>query len=95
METESAITWKYPRVVLEGGESVGEFYSVALTKLVLPKGQYGSYPTKPVVPKPEKKTYGTGYPKAPKVLEHPKNIAVQGLIYCRYGAKLMSSKNKK
>ncbi|GJX01084.1 hypothetical protein Tco_0184997 [Tanacetum coccineum] len=59
------------------------------TKPVLPKGQYGSYPTKPVVPKPENKTYGKGYPKAPKVLEHPKNIAVQGLIYCKYGAKLL------
>ncbi|PWA80002.1 SUF system FeS cluster assembly, SufB [Artemisia annua] len=95
VETGSAITWKYPSVVLEGDEYVGEFYSVALTKPVLPKGQYGSYPTKPVVPKPENKTYGKGYPKAPKVLEHPKNIAVQGLIYCKYGAKLMSSKNKK
>ena len=31
METGSAITWKYPSVVLEGDESVGEFYSVALT----------------------------------------------------------------
>lgn len=59
------------------------------TKPVLPKGQYGSYPTKPVVPKPENKTYGKSHPKAPKVLEHPKNIAVQGLIYCKYGAKLL------
>lgn len=31
METGSAITWKYPSVVLEGDDSVGEFYSVALT----------------------------------------------------------------
>ncbi|KAK9665609.1 hypothetical protein RND81_14G123300 [Saponaria officinalis] len=31
VETGSAITWKYPSVVLEGDESVGEFYSVALT----------------------------------------------------------------
>ncbi|CAL5345723.1 unnamed protein product [Camellia sinensis] len=32
LETGSAITWKYPSVVLEGDDSVGEFYSVALTK---------------------------------------------------------------
>ncbi|XVF81174.1 hypothetical protein PTKIN_Ptkin15bG0135600 [Pterospermum kingtungense] len=32
VETGSAITWKYPSVVLEGDESVGEFYSVAVTK---------------------------------------------------------------
>jgi Fe-S cluster assembly protein SufB len=31
VETGSAITWKYPSVVLKGDESVGEFYSVALT----------------------------------------------------------------
>ena len=31
VETGSAITWKYPSVVLEGDRSVGEFYSVALT----------------------------------------------------------------
>ncbi len=31
METGSAITWKYPSVVLKGDNSVGEFYSVALT----------------------------------------------------------------
>ena len=31
METGSAITWKYPSVVLRGDNSVGEFYSVALT----------------------------------------------------------------
>ena len=31
METGSAITWKYPSVVLTGDNSVGEFYSVALT----------------------------------------------------------------
>ncbi|HMP16101.1 MAG TPA: SufD family Fe-S cluster assembly protein, partial [Gemmatales bacterium] len=31
-ETGSAITWKYPSVILQGNESVGEFYSVALTK---------------------------------------------------------------
>ena len=31
VETGSAITWKYPSVVLEGNGSVGEFYSVALT----------------------------------------------------------------
>lgn len=31
VETGSAITWKYPSVVLQGDDSVGEFYSVALT----------------------------------------------------------------
>ncbi len=31
VETGSAITWKYPSVLLEGDHSVGEFYSVALT----------------------------------------------------------------
>ncbi len=31
VETGSAITWKYPSVVLRGDGSVGEFYSVALT----------------------------------------------------------------
>ncbi|MGH7268336.1 MAG: Fe-S cluster assembly protein SufB [Candidatus Rokuibacteriota bacterium] len=30
VETGSAITWKYPSVILQGDESVGEFYSVAL-----------------------------------------------------------------
>ncbi len=32
VETGSAITWKYPSCVLKGDESVGEFYSVALTR---------------------------------------------------------------
>jgi Fe-S cluster assembly protein SufB len=32
VETGSAITWKYPSVILRGDNSVGEFYSVALTK---------------------------------------------------------------
>src|SRR5512145_3301836 len=31
VETGSAITWKYPSVILQGDDSVGEFYSVALT----------------------------------------------------------------
>lgn len=31
IETGSAITWKYPSVILLGDDSVGEFYSVALT----------------------------------------------------------------
>ena len=31
VETGSAITWKYPSVLLEGDRSTGEFYSVALT----------------------------------------------------------------
>ncbi len=32
VETGSAITWKYPGVILQGDDSVAEFYSVALTK---------------------------------------------------------------
>lgn len=32
VETGSAITWKYPSCILAGENSVGEFYSVALTK---------------------------------------------------------------
>ncbi|MCB0718332.1 MAG: Fe-S cluster assembly protein SufB [Bacteroidetes bacterium] len=32
LETGSAITWKYPSVILKGNDSVGEFYSVAFTK---------------------------------------------------------------
>src|SRR5690554_4698453 len=32
VETGSAITWKYPSVILQGDHSVGEFYSVALTR---------------------------------------------------------------
>lgn len=31
VETGSAITWKYPSCILKGDESIGEFYSVALT----------------------------------------------------------------
>jgi len=31
VETGSAITWKYPSCILEGDDSTGEFYSVALT----------------------------------------------------------------
>lgn len=31
LETGSAITWKYPSCILEGDESTGEFYSVAVT----------------------------------------------------------------
>ncbi len=33
VETGSAITWKYPSVILQGDDSVGEFYSVALSNL--------------------------------------------------------------
>ncbi len=33
VETGSAITWKYPSCVLRGDESVGEFHSVALTRM--------------------------------------------------------------
>jgi Fe-S cluster assembly protein SufB len=32
VETGSAITWKYPSCILKGDNSVGEFYSVAVTK---------------------------------------------------------------
>lgn len=31
VETGSAITWKYPSVILKGDNSVGEFYSIAVT----------------------------------------------------------------
>ncbi|WMY96199.1 MAG: Fe-S cluster assembly protein SufB [Arsenophonus sp.] len=33
-ETGSAITWKYPSVILQGDNSVGEFFSVALTNSI-------------------------------------------------------------
>lgn len=33
VETGSAITWKYPSVILQGDDSVGEFYSVALSNM--------------------------------------------------------------
>jgi len=32
VETGSAITWKYPSVILRGDNTVGEFYSIAVTK---------------------------------------------------------------
>jgi len=32
VETGSSITWKYPSVIMKGNNSVGEFYSVAVTK---------------------------------------------------------------
>ncbi len=32
VETGSSITWKYPSVILRGDNSIGEFYSVALTR---------------------------------------------------------------
>lgn len=32
VETGSAITWKYPSVILQGDDSTGEFYSVAIAK---------------------------------------------------------------
>jgi Fe-S cluster assembly protein SufB len=32
VETGSALTWKYPSCILRGKESIGEFYSVAITK---------------------------------------------------------------
>ncbi|BFM11131.1 Fe-S cluster assembly protein SufB [Simiduia litorea] len=32
VETGSAVTWKYPSCILKGDDSIGEFYSVALTR---------------------------------------------------------------
>jgi len=32
VETGSAVTWKYPAVILQGDNSIGEFYSIAVTK---------------------------------------------------------------
>lgn len=32
VETGSAVTWKYPSVILQGDDSVGEFFSVAVTR---------------------------------------------------------------
>jgi Fe-S cluster assembly protein SufB len=32
VETGSAITWKYPSCILQGDDSQGEFYSIAITK---------------------------------------------------------------
>jgi Fe-S cluster assembly protein SufB len=32
VETGSAITWKYPSCILKGADSIGEFYSVAVTR---------------------------------------------------------------
>ncbi|MCV2531304.1 MAG: Fe-S cluster assembly protein SufB, partial [Candidatus Lightella neohaematopini] len=32
-ETGSAITWKYPSIILKGNNTVGEFYSIALTNM--------------------------------------------------------------
>ena len=32
VETGSAVTWKYPSCILRGDGSIGEFYSVAVTK---------------------------------------------------------------
>ena len=37
IETGSAITWKYPSCLLIGDESIGEFYSVALTIIIIKK----------------------------------------------------------
>eukprot|EP00954_Amorphochlora_amoebiformis_P029526 1393278-Amorphochlora_amoeboformis.AAC.1 len=33
VETGSSITWKYPSVILKGDYSIGEFYSIAVTRL--------------------------------------------------------------
>ncbi|KAI3526869.1 hypothetical protein L1887_06135 [Cichorium endivia] len=77
------------------------------TEPVIPKEEHGSYgksnpkvPTKPVIPKEDHGSYGKSNPKIPtpekpmlpKVPEHPKSIAVQGLIYCKYGSKLIPLK---
>ncbi|XP_076883572.1 uncharacterized protein LOC143532394 [Bidens hawaiensis] len=74
------------------------------TKPLVPKEEHGAYeetgpklPTKPVIPKPDHESYEKNYPKVPtikkpvlpKLPEHPKNIAVQGLIYCKHGSKLL------
>src|SRR5690606_30802750 len=32
LQTAYALTWKYPSVIIKGDDSVGEFYSVAVTK---------------------------------------------------------------
>ena len=44
METGSSITWKYPSCILQGDNSVGEFYSVAIAS----KGQQADTGTKMV-----------------------------------------------
>ncbi|KAL4588284.1 hypothetical protein LXL04_001167 [Taraxacum kok-saghyz] len=63
------------------------------TKPVIPKEEHRlspKIPTEPVIPKEE---HGAnGKPVVPKVAEHPNNIAVQGLIYCKYGSKLIPLK---
>nr|BAS01691.1 Fe-S cluster assembly protein SufB [Lotharella vacuolata] len=41
VETGSSLTWKYPSVILKGLKSAGEFYSIAITKL-LQKADTGS-----------------------------------------------------
>ena len=33
VETGSAVTWKYPSCILKGDDSIGEFYSVAITRM--------------------------------------------------------------
>ena len=33
LETGSSITWKYPSCILKGDDSIGEFYSVAISRL--------------------------------------------------------------
>nr|XP_043611515.1 proline-rich protein 1-like [Erigeron canadensis] len=95
----------YPKLptkpVVPKKEQYEKNYPKLPTKPVVPKkeGGYGKIDPKmpsktPVLPKPGHEGYGKTYPKAPvpslpKVPEHPKNIAVQGLIYCKYGAKLL------
>ncbi|KAK1426722.1 hypothetical protein QVD17_15401 [Tagetes erecta] len=75
------------------------------TKPVIPKEEHHAYeknnpklPSKPVIPKEEHGAYENNKPKSltktekplqPKVLEHPKNVAVQGLVYCKQGSKLI------
>ncbi|KAM0050621.1 hypothetical protein Hdeb2414_s0007g00226051 [Helianthus debilis subsp. tardiflorus] len=73
-------------------------------KPLVRKEEQGAYekpkpklPTKPEVPKYDQESYQNNYskvpttkkPLVPKVPEHPKNIAVQGVIYCKYGSKLL------
>ncbi|NBR15414.1 MAG: Fe-S cluster assembly protein SufB, partial [Crocinitomicaceae bacterium] len=38
VETGSAVTWKYPSCILKGDNSIGEFYSVAVTSTIISKG---------------------------------------------------------
>jgi predicted ArsR family transcriptional regulator len=47
VETGSAITWKYPSVILQGDNSVGEFYSVAVVKHAAGRHRHEDDPHRP------------------------------------------------